>query len=152
MTGREKVQTLAAVAAVALAAGAHALMSPPPSPLYVNAFVLAAVAVCAYVATGNAFHNREVTRQEAAEKQAATDRAAAIRAAADLVITGRPDGPQGRPDPIGHPSVTPAAVAKYAATMGVSAVTLEEADAALRQQLQHRGFTSGAPFEANGSQ
>lgn len=140
MTGRERLQTLAAVAAVALAAGAHALMAPPPQPLYVNAFVLAAIAVCGYVATGNALHNREVTRQEAADRKAAADRAAAIRAAADLVITGRPDGPQGRPDPIGHPSVTPAAVAKYAATMGVSSVTLEEAADALRERLQHRGF------------
>jgi uncharacterized membrane protein HdeD (DUF308 family) len=64
VTRRERWQTLAAVGAVLLAAGLHALMAPAASPWIVNAAVLGAVAVCAYVATGNALHNREIRRRE----------------------------------------------------------------------------------------
>lgn len=140
---RERWQALAAVAAVALAALAHAVMSPPPSPALVNTAVLFAVAACAYTATGNLLHNRQISREEAADEQAIADRAAAINAAADMVITARP-----RDDFPGE-TCTPAAVAKYAATMGVPGVTLEEAADALRKRLQHRGFTPGPPFESH---
>lgn len=148
MNRREAVPAAAAVAAVALAAAAHALMSPPPSPALVNACVLAAVAVCAYVSTANAMHNRAVDRQDAAERQAAAERAAKLHQAADTVITGRPDAADGsRPHPADSPAVTPAAVARYAATMGVAGVTLAEAEEALRARLTHRGY---APHHQEG--
>jgi hypothetical protein len=92
---RQAIPTAVAVLAVAAAAIAHALMSPPPSGPLVDAAVLAAVAVCAYTATGNALHNREIRREEAADRRAAADRANALRHAADVVITGRPDDPRG---------------------------------------------------------
>jgi hypothetical protein len=138
---RETVPAAAAVAAVVVAAVAHAVMSPPPSPALVNACVLAAVAVCAYVSTANLMHNRAVDRQDAAERQAAAERVAKLHQAADVVITGRPDAADGtRPHPADCPSVTPAAVARYAATMGIPGVTLPEAEEALRARLTHRGY------------
>lgn len=140
MNRRQTIPTAAAVLAVVAAAVAHALLSPPPSGPLVDAAVLAAVAVCAYTAAGNALHNRQIRREQAAEQRAAAERADAIRQAADCVITGRSDGPQGRPHPADSPSVTPAAVARYAATMGITAVTLEEAEEALRARLAHRGY------------
>lgn len=147
MTGRQAVPTVAAVIAVAVAAVAHMLMAPAPSPMLVNVAVLGAVAACAYTATANLQHNRQVDRDDAAAKKAAADRADALRQAADCVITGRPDGPEGRPHPADSPSVTPAAVARYAATMGITAVTLEEAERALRERLMHRGYAPPAPIE-----
>lgn len=144
MTGRQKWQTLAAVAAVVLAAVAHALMSPPPSPPLIDAMVLATVALCAYTTVGATLHNRQIRQEEAAERQAAARRAAAVRTAADMVITGRPERD--------YPAVTctPAAVARYAATMGVAGVTLEEAESALRDRLTYRGFTPGPESESEG--
>jgi len=147
MSPTQRLQTGSAIVCVIAATAAHMLMSPPPSPVWVNLMVLAAVAVCAYTATGNALHNRGIRREDVAREQAAADRADAIRQAADCVITGRSDGPEGRPHPADSPSVTPAAVARYAASMGVTGVTLEEAADALRARLVHRGYASPEAFE-----
>jgi hypothetical protein len=141
VTRRQIVPAAAAVAAVILAAVAHTLMNPPPSGALVDAAVLAAVAVCAYTAAANGLHNGEIRKAERLEREAADRRRAALADAADYVITGRSDGPDGqRPHPSDSPSVTPAAVARYAATMGVTGVTLDEAAAALAARLAHRGY------------
>lgn|GEM_PF-4613874 len=141
MNRRQAAQAVVSVWGVVAAAGLHSVMSPPPSPWWVNACVLSAVAVCGWVGTGGALHNREIRRAERAEKEAAERRASAIEYAADCIITGRPDAPDGsRPHPSECPSVNPAAVARYAATMGVVGVTLDEAAGALRARLVVRRY------------
>lgn len=141
MNRRQVIPAAAAVAAVILAAVAHGLMNPPPSGPVVDAAVLAAVAVCAWTAAANHLHNGEIRRAERLEKEAAERRASAIEYAADCIITGRPDRPDGsRPHPSECPSVNPAAVARYAATMGVVGVTLDEAAVALRARLVVRRY------------
>jgi len=138
---RQVIPAAAAVAAVALAAVAHGLMNPPPSGPVVDAVVLAAVAVCAWTAAANHLHNGEIRRAERAEKEAALLRRNAVEYAADVIITGRPDRPDGsRPHPSECPSVNPAAVAAYAATMGFTGVTLDEAETALRERLKIRRY------------
>jgi hypothetical protein len=147
---REAVPAAAAVLAPAAALLVRALMAPHRSyPLAVNLLVLGVVAVFAYGAAADYEDRRGPRRALRLEREAAERRRAALATAADCVITGRSDAADGtRPHPSDSPSVTPAAVARYAATMGVPAVTLEEATTALRGRLVHRGYAPARSPEA----